>query len=73
MMVMNNCHIKADQAMMNDRDESHIISSFPSCFEEKDALFLEFGDERSIMRKDCPRWTTALSSLFCRIIIKIDT
>ncbi|KAA0045466.1 cytochrome P450 CYP82D47-like [Cucumis melo var. makuwa] len=44
-MVMNNCHIKADQAMTNDSDESHTMSSFLSDFVEIDALFFEFGDE----------------------------
>ncbi|KAA0056348.1 cytochrome P450 CYP82D47-like [Cucumis melo var. makuwa] len=44
-MMMNNCHIKVDQVMTNDNDESRNMSTFPNSFEETDALFLEFDDK----------------------------
>ncbi|KAA0035741.1 cytochrome P450 CYP82D47-like [Cucumis melo var. makuwa] len=44
-MVMNNSHIKLNQATMNDNDESRTVSSFFISFKETDASFLEFDDE----------------------------
>ncbi|KAA0062718.1 CACTA en-spm transposon protein [Cucumis melo var. makuwa] len=45
MMVMNNCHIKVDQATMNDSDKPYTMSSFPSCFKETDQMFLEIDKD----------------------------
>ena len=51
MMMMNNYHIRTNQATTNNNDELGIhifytsyMSSFFSDFEETDALFLEFED-----------------------------
>ncbi|KAA0037166.1 cytochrome P450 CYP82D47-like [Cucumis melo var. makuwa] len=43
-MRMNNCHIKVEQAMMNDSDEPCTMLSFLSGFDETDAMFLEFAN-----------------------------
>ncbi|KAA0035854.1 CACTA en-spm transposon protein [Cucumis melo var. makuwa] len=44
-MWMNTCHIQAEQARMtNDSDEPRPMSSFPSSFDEIDAMFLEFAE-----------------------------
>ncbi|KAA0066669.1 cytochrome P450 CYP82D47-like [Cucumis melo var. makuwa] len=43
-IMKNNYHIKADQAIMNNNDESCTMSSFPSSFEDINSLFLEFDD-----------------------------
>ncbi|TYK13656.1 CACTA en-spm transposon protein [Cucumis melo var. makuwa] len=44
-MGMNNCHINAEQATMNDHDKQRTMSSFPSGFKETDAMFLEFTED----------------------------
>ncbi|KAA0042021.1 NBS-LRR type resistance protein [Cucumis melo var. makuwa] len=44
-MGMNNCHIKAEQAMKNDSDELRTMMSFLSGFDETNAMFLDFGED----------------------------
>ncbi|TYK28916.1 CACTA en-spm transposon protein [Cucumis melo var. makuwa] len=44
-MGMNNCHIKVEQATINDSDEPRTMSSFLSDFNEIDTMFLKFVED----------------------------